>query len=380
MKINIFNIIVLLGSIQGFILGIFFLVSKKLNRKSNFFLGLLLLSFSMVNLANCLWDMGVSQENKLLQFIPLNWTLMIPFSLNYFVQYLVNPKYEFNKKEYFLLVPFFIQQTQKLIQLGLFIKNPLLLNEWALYFDIIIYSLEIVAILYCLIVFVVAVKRINQFQIKLQNQFADIEQRSLAWLKRILIKIAVLLTLWILPYVFASIYHTDVNNYMYPLWIGMTLVIYWLAWSMFSRRDIFEYTLPEILSPVENMDTPNLISSEKPGSGKWDQHYQELIQLIEKEKLFLDMDISMSSLAQKMQLSNGYLSQIINQQENLNFYDFINRFRVEEVKKRLIDPQFQHLSMYGLALDCGFKSKSTFNSVFKKMTGLTPSDFKSKHG
>ncbi|MEL6256529.1 MAG: helix-turn-helix domain-containing protein [Bacteroidota bacterium] len=77
-----------------------------------------------------------------------------------------------------------------------------------------------------------------------------------------------------------------------------------------------------------------------------------------------------------MKLSNGYLSQIINQKEGKNFFDFINGYRVEEVKRNLADPNFDHFSILGIGLEAGFKSKSTFNAVFKKMTGHTPTAYK----
>lgn len=382
MKLNIFNIIILLGAIQGLMLAGVFLFSKKLNRQSNFFLALLLLSFSMVNLANCLWDMGFVKQTPILQFLPLNWTLLIPFSLYYFIQYLINPVYKIADKEYLLLLPFGIQLAQKLVQLGLFLSNPNQLDEWRYFFNRLVQVLEIIAIIYCIVVFVLSIRKINQFQSQLQNQFADIERRSLAWIKNILIKVALLLALWIVPYVFAMITDTNVNNYMYPLWIGMTVVVYWLGWAMFNRRDLFEFTPPEVLVSKSNeiplwantVPATQLESKELPVA--WEQHYQKLKSLIENEKLYLDMDLSMSTLAQKMNLSNGYLSQIINQKEGVNFYDYINKYRVEAVTQKLLDPASSHLSIYGIAMDCGFKSKSTFNLVFKKVTGLTPTAYK----
>lgn len=382
MKINIVNTIVLLGSIQGFMLAAFFLLNKKLNQKSNLFLALLLLSFSLVNLANCLWDIGFSKEQLVLQHLPLNWTLMIPFALYYFVQYLINPAYKFSAKEYILLLPFFVQQLQKLVQLYLYMSNKQLLKEWEPFFTPLIKGLEITAILYCVIVFMLSIKKINKFQQQLQNQFANIENRSLGWIKNILSKVVFLLILWIVPYVFAAIYKKDVNNYMYPLWLAMTIVVYWLAWSMFNRRDLFEYTPPEILEPekVTILDTAvePIQKKEKNIPESWEQHYVQLSLLMEKEQLYLDFDINMSSLSKKMGLSNGYLSQIINKKDGQNFYDYINTYRVKAVQEKLANPAFHHLSMYGIALDCGFKSKSTFNAVFKKVTGFTPSEYKNQ--
>lgn len=347
------------------------------------FLALLLLSFSMVNLANCLWDMGFSKQYVWMQHLPLNWTLMIAFALYYFVQYLINPTYKFSSKEYLLLLPFVVQQIQKLFQLYLHFTNPQLLQEWSLFFATLIRGFEITAILFCIGVFIISVKKINRFQAQLQNEFADIERRSLAWIKKILTVVVLLLALWIVPYVYAMVSKTDVNRYMYPLWIGMTIVVYWLAWSMFSRRSLFEYTPPETLNQQENEVTPENATlplipekTEKSFPETWEQHFPELTRLMTEEKLYLDFDISMSSLAEKMGLSNGYLSQIINQKKGQNFYDYVNTYRVKAVQEKLKDPASSNLSLYGIALDCGFKSKSTFNAVFKKIIGLTPSAYK----
>ncbi|MEO1255952.1 MAG: helix-turn-helix domain-containing protein, partial [Bacteroidota bacterium] len=93
-------------------------------------------------------------------------------------------------------------------------------------------------------------------------------------------------------------------------------------------------------------------------------------------QLFLHADISLPILAAKLNLKAPYVSQVINQRFKQNFFDFVNHFRIEEVKKRMDDPQYAHLSILGIALDCGFKSKSSFNKSFKKHTGYTPSHFK----
>lgn len=385
MNINFFNLLIFLGAIQGFLLALFFLFSSKLNKKSNLFLALLLLSFSFINTANCLWDMGFSKQTILLQHLPLNWTLMIPFALLFFVQYLINPTYKFKKWEWWLLVPFAIQIGQKLVQLCLFLGNPSLLIQAKSTFNSLIKVLEIISIVYTIVVFIISIKKINEFENKLQHQFSNTDKRSLSWLKNILLKVAFLLLLWIVPYVYAAIKNTAVANYMYPLWLSMTIVIYWLAWTMFTKRDLFEYTLPENLpKEIIEIKEPIFIENEeenekeKQEADTWQLHYQALLNLMKTEKPYLDFDLNMTSLALKMNLSNGYLSQIINKKEGLNFYDFINKYRVEELKNRLVNKEYSHLNLYGLAMDCGFKSKSTFNAVFKKMTGCTPSEYKNR--
>ena len=71
----------------------------------------------------------------------------------------------------------------------------------------------------------------------------------------------------------------------------------------------------------------------------------------------------------------NYLSQVINEVEGINFYDYVNRLRVEEFKRLLSLPENQRFTLLALAYDCGFNSKSAFNRCFKKTTGLSPSEY-----
>lgn len=111
-------------------------------------------------------------------------------------------------------------------------------------------------------------------------------------------------------------------------------------------------------------------------SAQMDQIENELKNSMEKDSLFLNPEISLPELASMLDVKAPYLSQVINQRFQTNFFDFINSYRVETVKKRMADSNYQHLSLLGIALDCGFKSKSSFNKSFKKSTGQTPSEFK----
>jgi len=70
------------------------------------------------------------------------------------------------------------------------------------------------------------------------------------------------------------------------------------------------------------------------------------------------------------------LSQLINLEYATNFPDFLNRHRVEALKQLLHDPEHQHKTVLELAIACGFNSKSALNRAFKKVTGMTPSEFK----
>jgi len=94
------------------------------------------------------------------------------------------------------------------------------------------------------------------------------------------------------------------------------------------------------------------------------------------EKPYLKGDLSINELADKLQVSRQYITQVINEKMNCNFNDYINTFRVEEFKVRAKDIKYKNYTLLALALDSGFNSKTSFNTIFKKQTGMTPSQFR----
>jgi len=103
------------------------------------------------------------------------------------------------------------------------------------------------------------------------------------------------------------------------------------------------------------------------------QKHEELLTLMKSQKPYLNPRLTLSELAQMLEISPNHLSQIINQHEKVNFHDFINHYRVEEFISRA--EANQQFSILAHALDSGFNSKSSFNNVFKKHTSKTPSQY-----
>lgn len=103
---------------------------------------------------------------------------------------------------------------------------------------------------------------------------------------------------------------------------------------------------------------------------------QQLRDYMDEHSSYRQPDLTLKQLAKLTGLSERHISQTINEQLGQNFSDFLNEYRVNEFKAQINQPNNQHLSLLGIAMDCGFNSKSTFNTVFKRFTGLTPSQFK----
>jgi AraC-like DNA-binding protein len=108
---------------------------------------------------------------------------------------------------------------------------------------------------------------------------------------------------------------------------------------------------------------------------KAEQIASNLIKIMEEEKLYLINGIKLDVIAQHLSTSTNNVSQILNQNLKVNFYDFINHYRVDEAKRLMHDPVQRKLTLLAIAMNAGFSSKSTFNKVFKEYTNTTPSQY-----
>ena len=105
---------------------------------------------------------------------------------------------------------------------------------------------------------------------------------------------------------------------------------------------------------------------------------QKLISYVEGKRPYLDRDLSIHDLAILTGISRHHITQILNEKHSRNFFTFINEYRVKEVIERFSDPRFNNYTILAIAYDAGFNSKTTFNSIFKSQTGLTPSQYRMK--
>ena len=103
---------------------------------------------------------------------------------------------------------------------------------------------------------------------------------------------------------------------------------------------------------------------------------RRLKEAVAANRLYEDAELTLATLAEKLKIHPHDLSRIINMGLEKNFNDFINEFRVREIARKMRDPAFDRLTLLGIAYECGFNSKTTFNRVFKEMTGKTPTEYK----
>ena len=97
---------------------------------------------------------------------------------------------------------------------------------------------------------------------------------------------------------------------------------------------------------------------------------------MESDKPYLDGDLTLAALADQLSISRHHLSQIINERLGLNFFEVVNRHRVEEAKRMLLDEAYQHLNIASIGFEAGFNSISALNAAFRKHAGMTPSQYR----
>lgn len=155
------------------------------------------------------------------------------------------------------------------------------------------------------------------------------------------------------------------------------ILVYALAYLALRKPAAFEGGVkPETVPPVEPVVLPKKYERSTLTPERAEEHLAKLLRAMETEKLFTDGELTLQKLAGRLAIPAAHLSQVVNERLNQSFNDFINSYRVREAQVKLLDPATSHYSILAIAEEVGFNSKSTFNSVFKKHTGLTPSEFR----
>lgn len=211
---------------------------------------------------------------------------------------------------------------------------------------------------------------------KIKQSYSNIKNIDLHWLKVVLICMVLVSFVSVLMGLLSDYLnffsYEDGDNLMY---ITLTIIIYFIGYYGLKQKPEFSNAdRISLIEPTSSLKPKYATSSLK------DDEKVELIKRLTKtmdsEKPYLNENLTLKELANRLETTPNNLSQIINEKFNRNFYEFTNGYRINDVKSLLSDPKYSHYSMLGIAFECGFNSKSTFNSVFKQFTGKTPSEFK----
>lgn len=199
------------------------------------------------------------------------------------------------------------------------------------------------------------------------DNFSDLEKISLKWLRNLIIGMAII---WFAVLVSNIMDDKEGSNLVFG---AVTLFIFLVGYFGIRQGVIFTDNFNNQNQP----DGEPRIKYQKStlSQDKIQTYIDQLLSFMEKEKPYLENKITLPALADQLNMNPNYLSQVINVKLNQNFYDFINKHRVEEFKRRLNYKTARNFTLVGHALESGFSSKSSFQEVFKKFTGQTPSQY-----
>lgn len=210
---------------------------------------------------------------------------------------------------------------------------------------------------------------------------------SLNWVRFVVIGFFVILALTMLAAVF-NVFSSEMTlNPGIFLFLGFTLFAFAVTVYGIRQPGIFESSRDQrFVDHLAEQSHTEAETSESEKSGKYarsglsenqaKRNAGHLLSYMEEKQPYLRRDLTVQDVARETGIPQHHLTQTINEQLGKNFYSLVNEFRVEEVKRVLKDPKKQHLTLLALAHDAGFNSKSSFNMVFKRITGLTPSQFR----
>ncbi len=168
--------------------------------------------------------------------------------------------------------------------------------------------------------------------------------------------------------------------------IGLTVIAFSISYFGLRQMSLFRpvyvkvedrETEPQALPQEDdNEDEPE----KKPKARFTEEQAEELIAKLnrhmEEEKPYLNPELTLYDLSSQLNLSKNELTDLLNNHMGKNFFAFVNEFRLKAVIRKFENPDYSHYTIIAIAYDCGFNSKSTFNSIFKQYTGQTPSDYK----
>ena len=225
------------------------------------------------------------------------------------------------------------------------------------------------------IYFILTIRLFNKLAIRIFNNYsysADIDLKWLRWLVLVFgIVWTILICVTVIHHVFnmfSMVFCTD------GLFLSLSAFVILIGYLGLKQKVIF---------PAEDMGESS--GGAKPltkyaGSrlteSEAKEYTERLSDYMKSSKPYLNPELTLSQLAGDLGISSHFLSQVINEKFGLNFFDFVNGYRVEEFKEKTAEPRYRNFSLLGIALECGFNSKSAFNRIFKQKTGLTPSQFK----
>lgn len=337
----------------------------------------------------------------ILFYVPMQHLFFIGPVIFFYVQSLLNPSFRFGKRQWLHLMPGILYLLYSLL---IFITDKLVLKEYFFLADGADPDFDdwyqFAGFLSELIYFFMSLRYFKLFRKLMVQVVSYADMLLFKWVSNFLYAFLIMLMVKLFFFIAAAFPVFQQMRYMGPWWqyFSFSIIFYYIAITGYSnsietripfRLNLLSYQ-PRLLlgHPVNvsqgrndfteeaevieiasvqlaNREEDALLAAWKP----------RITELLEKGRLFEDPELSLTQMAKNMATNPSLLSKVINQGFQLNFNDFINQYRINAVKEKLLAGEARTQTLLGIAFDCGFNSKATFNRAFKKITGLSPKEW-----
>lgn len=366
MNLNLISLLSFLVTFQLLFLGVFLFTHKKGNRRNNIMFSVLFLLIA--------WNMGhltlqmndINLKWKLLNYIDDGFFLLYGPIIYLYTKGVIYNDFNPSGKTLLHLIPYLLL-TVSLFLLGSLAPNqPEELIKHGANWKYYLIGLGMYMHLFAYLWF--SQKALREYNQIIKNRFSEIDKINLNWLS-FTIKTFVLITIVSLIQNFVSIAKNEFL-FVFALLLLLVFIFYFV-----NKVILKALRQPEIFAGISENEKRKYQGSNLQ-SAQIEDYRNRLSHLLETEKPYLNPQISLADLADKLSIPGKHLSQVINQSFNQSYFDYINSFRIKEVQRILKASNEEKLTILEAMYQAGFNSKSSFNTAFKKETGLTPSQFK----
>ena len=386
MSQNILLIIAGLGIVQGLFLTTLIFFHPKGDRRVNFFLALYVFCFAIILTVPFAMQIMGWENSFWIEPFPI---LLGPSLYLYIRSFKENITWRKAAPHVVFFFLFFFIAYAYYSYLKVHYADPVQISK-GMTKDVYGILFSITKISWFLVYYFITRQTLIKCQQSVKECFSDISQIDLRWarllnngtLLLIIVSIAMNVLIFIYPSRFSLFLLINIaimTPYLYAItYIGITHSTLWR-----KTREANAYLNAD--NKESGLQNNLLIVEEKSRSAKAGLSEERIRQLadmivraIENERLFTESELTLQDLANKIQCPPHQASQAINEGLKKTFYDVINGYRVEEAKRLLLDPKNVNFTILSVGFEAGFNSKTTFNTVFKKFTGFTPTEYREK--
>jgi AraC-like DNA-binding protein len=343
--------------------------ARQNNRLSDVLLGLVLVGMAFNIWEYMLGFSGIEILWRQLNFFPRTLGFAFAPLCYFYFKSQVDKDFRFSKQDFWYFLPFIIHTVYHVGVFSMgqdFVKSveknfhgPFHIPEIETFGEI---FLDCFYFFKCL-------KLYRQYRNWTKTQFSDTESVSFKWFRNFLIVLMISLVAYLLKFVIDGIYDLDFKQDWWDNLVGVALIYYVSITGYAQAQPNTGLVFKEEEHKVGN------IQKEKFNDSELETWKVKILKLMQDEKLYLQPELNLSDIANRLKTNISVLSGVVNNAFGKNFNDFVNEYRVKEFQERIQLPENKNITLLGIAFDCGFNSKATFNRSFKKFTGKAPKEF-----